>query len=481
MQLRAIAIAFAFSGCAQLFGIEETSSGGGGSIAVRLQRVSVGASVEFNPLDVGTNLPAFLVADSADPSGVRKIASGPAEPGRWLAPVGKVEGVIYSYPDVPAPRLLSFPGFSRPDLRASVNIYEHPNPKPAPSPADVAVVVTLPTPSKATESFSVEVVGAWVYYSIPQPPPGTNTLSLSVPYTAFQSYTGGSVGQIAPQDVIALLRRDSGTLTGQLVVTGIEQTSATIPLQGTLAPVTPNQTFSATVSSASVANRFAAQKPTITSAVTQTYRVEASPGYALGMPVGFSLANGDIAPADPTTINAPYANPFSAQWHPVASHIATAQRSFNIGGTTAVLTSFLQALSEANPSPALNMAAGLPTMTTINDIPLNADGMTVPLNVNGPVYVDVKADRTDNSVYEVTVVEIAVVESQITRTVVASTTGVDPHLPLPPGVLQAGHTYYLAVRCTAGGYTEAASGNLQTFALPVSIGYQEGAVFTVGA
>lgn len=478
--LRPIGIALLCSGCAQVLGIDETSSSG--AISVRLQRVSVGASVEFNPLDVGTEQPTFLVRDLAQPSGVRLVDTRAAESGRWVASTDAVEGVLYSYPDNPIPHLLWFPKFSGTDLRAYVTKYEHPNPQPAPSPPpNVTISVGLTSQYRATESFAVGAVGAWVQYSVPAPIVGDVVLSNATSYSAFQPFgeIGGSVGQITAQDVVALLRYESTpagvvNLTGQLSVPAFDQTSDPMNLTGTLIPIGAGQlqSLGATIAAVDAAGRFTAQVPAIPPPV-QSWRVDAAPGYALGRHVGFLLAAGPIAP-DATAISATYANPFSPQWHPTVTYTAVAERTYNIGAIAIPMRSSLQAIAEAGPSISLNMAAGLPTQIAINGMPLTADGIAVNVDVKGPVYAEITSDRTENTLYEVTVVELS--DTGI-RTPVAVVMGIESRLQLPPGVLQPGRSYYLRVDCTAGGYTKATSGNLQTFALPVSHGVQDSAVF----
>lgn len=83
--------------------------------------------------------------------------------------------------------------------------------------------------------------------------------------------------------------------------------------------------------------------------------------------------------------------------------------------------------------------------------------------------------------FDVTVVDIAIVNTSVTRTPILDVAGPAPTLTLPPGTLQAGHTYTLATTCLSGGFVDAAAGDLQTFALPVSIGEVDSAVFTVVA
>jgi hypothetical protein len=52
---------------------------------------------------------------------------------------------------------------------------------------------------------------------------------------------------------------------------------------------------------------------------------------------------------------------------------------------------------------------------------------------------------------------------------------------LPPERLVAGHTYVLTAYCISGGFTGAATGDLQTLAMPYSVGFLDSGVFTVVA
>lgn len=483
--LGAVAIATVCAGCAQVFGIDETSSNNV-SIEIHLQRVSIGASVVVSPLEVGNTPPAFLVEDTSDASGVRRVPASLVEPGRWAAPLKTVEGMVYTPPDS-APRVVMFPKFSGAALTANYVVYEHPNPQPAPPPpADFSINVAIPPyqppgPGGPGENFAFEVPGSWVYYTIPLPAAGATAITIpTLPASAFLRYPtfGGPPVKITTQDAVTLVRRVNGTLTGQLVTTPIDQSTGTTTITGALGAVTPATPFGAALSASAVATRFTAQVPAPSTAAVQEWRVEASPGYAYGAPVGISLANGTFTPTD-TAINGVYGNPFPPQWHSTFSYTASASRTFSIGGAAATMDTRLQMIVEAKPGLTLDMPAGLPTMTAVNGVPLNSDGMTVALDVTKQVTVDIIADRTKNTLYEVTLVEIAVVGSQVTQTPVVTVSGLEPHLPLPPRSMQTGHTYNLRTRCVAGGYTNAAAGDLQATALPFSTGYQEGAVFTV--
>lgn len=267
-------------------------------------------------------------------------------------------------------------------------------------------------------------------------------------------------------------------LTGQLVVPALDQSTGTTAISGVMAPVTATTPFGVAISASAVATRFTAQVPAPTTAATQDWRVQASPGHAFGAPVGVSLANGSFTPTD-TAINGVYGNPFPAQWRATFTYTASATRTFSIGGAAATMATRLQTIDEAKSGLTLDMPVGLPTIITMNGTPLNSDGMTAALDVTKQVMVDITADRTQNTLYEVTLVEIAVVGNQVTQTPLVVVSGTTPHLPLPPRSMQTGHTYNLRTRCIAGGYSGAATGDLQSFALPVSYGYQEGAVFTV--
>src|SRR5689334_21553452 len=95
-------------GCAQLFGIDETTRGGGDdgsppSSSLTIQRVSIGAHLVYAPQDLAGLMGTYLVPDEAAAGAVTRVAATPAEPGQWTAPVAAAAPVFFDLPDFPKP------------------------------------------------------------------------------------------------------------------------------------------------------------------------------------------------------------------------------------------------------------------------------------------------------------------------------------------------------------------------------------------
>ena len=214
------------------------------------------------------------------------------------------------------------------------------------------------------------------------------------------------------------------------------------------------------------------------SGVSLSWRVNAAPGYAVGASAGIQLAGAAFAMADMSFASS-YSNPFAAlPWSAVVTYSTSASRSYTLGGTTVTLTAAMSTSLEPTPGMVLDLPAGL-ALATIGGTALTTDGMTVTLDPTTPIDVELMPDNTTNNQYSVRIDELTVVGMSVTRTPVISVTGPDPQLTLPPRALQTGHTYTLVASCIVGGMPNAASGDLQTFAFPVSGSQADSAVFTV--
>src|SRR5678810_1224784 len=102
-------------GCAQLFGIDETSGGRDAppppSASLTVQRVSIGARLVYAPQDLAGSMGTYLVPDEAAPGGLNRVPAMQAESGRWTAPIAAAAPILYDLPDYPKPiqRILDFP------------------------------------------------------------------------------------------------------------------------------------------------------------------------------------------------------------------------------------------------------------------------------------------------------------------------------------------------------------------------------------
>src|SRR5688500_2095514 len=130
MRLFPAALLLTASGCAQLFGLDETTGAtiDPTRVSLTMQRWSVGASVSKNPLDLTGQTAAFLLDDGA--GNFTKVPGELTAPGVWSAPIETgTPPVLFTLPDVPAPitRLWHVPARDR---RGVLSAFEHPNPQP---------------------------------------------------------------------------------------------------------------------------------------------------------------------------------------------------------------------------------------------------------------------------------------------------------------------------------------------------------------
>ncbi|MGE5181476.1 MAG: hypothetical protein ACM31C_05420 [Acidobacteriota bacterium] len=472
--MRWIAVALACSaGCAQLFGIEETSSGA--SSTLELQRVSVGAMVATAPLDLAA-APSFL-----DATGTTAVTATSTAAGQWSAPVAMPLAAVYTAPDLPMPFQHALE-LGVATQRASFVAFEHPSPQPAPA-STVMVNVTLPGAYASEQTLQVLAVGAWTSHLLAGaelPAVGTAAIATTIPYASFQPVTASPAARITAQDVVVVLRYTGPTLTGQLIVPAFDQSTTSDTIMGTMAAVTPAAPFDAMIDPATAATRLAATMPASTTPAFR-WELDAMPGYSAGALLGVRLDGASLAMTD-TSIAKTYANPFLAQgWGAVLTYEASASRTYMIGTTPVALAASL-AMYVADPQPGLvlDLPAALPKAIALAGQPLAMDGMTVTLDPTQPADVEVTIDNASaSSVYAVTLEEIALVGGTLMRTPVVDVAATGSHLVLPPNVLQPGHTYTLIASCVAGGYPNAASGDVQTFSLPASVGTASSAVFTV--
>ncbi len=214
--------------------------------------------------------------------------------------------------------------------------------------------------------------------------------------------------------------------------------------------------------------------------VSLSWQVNAAPGYSVGSSAGIELAGGAIAMTD-MSFSSSYSNPFAAlPWSAMLTYTAVATRTFTLGGNAVSLSSSLSSSVEPSPGMTLDFPVGL-APATIAGSTLTDDGTTVTLDPTTATDVVLGPDVVANTQYVARLDEITVVGMSVTRTPIISVQGSDPHLTLPPHVLETGHTYTLVTTCVAGGTPNAMAGDLQTFALPVSTGSVDNPVFTVAA
>ena len=489
MRLFPAALLLTASGCAQLFGLDETTGAtiDPTRVSLTMQRWSVGAAVSKNPLDLTGQTAAFLLDDGA--GGFTEVPGENTAPGVWSAPIAEgTPPVLFTLSDMPAPltRLWQMPARDR---RGGFTAFEHPNPQPPLPASSIMLTATLPTMYASTESFRIEAIGAWtartlVAGELPAPDVGNTTITAALPYDSFARMTGAPAARITSQDVVIVERYVGNLLTGVYQVPPFDQTDGADPMTASLVAVPANKSLTATVMPATYTQRFSAVRPAVTS-VGQSWSINASPGWSIGSNAGPRLHAGGVAATD-SMITTMFGNPFeSLDWRALIQLTTQSTRTHMFQGMAAMtLSSAMYTVAEPTGALVFDMPAGLPINIRANEVPLSTDGMTVALDLTKPVEIDAITDKPNGTVYLVTLYEVALGMDGTTvdRTAIidALTTG-EPTLTLPAKLFQVGSYYYLDFRTIQGGYTNAAMGDLQTLSLPYSVSRADSAVFQVVA
>lgn len=475
------------SGCAQLFGLDETSGPDVDAtlVSLTMQKWSVGASVSKGPLDLTDHMPTFLADDGA--GNFTRIAGELTEPGVASARIPDgTPGVLFTLPDLPTPyaRLWQMPARHRRGLFAA---FEHPNPQePLPN-SEIVLTATLPSAYMSNEVFRLEAIGAWTGRAVAPAEPAdglATTITSTMPYSSFVALTPSPPARITSEDVVVLERYVGNQLTGVYQVPPFDQTDGPDAINANVVAVPANKPLIATVTPTTYSERFSAVRPAV-SGLTQSWVVTAAPGWAIGSTTGPRLHGGSVAAMD-TMISTMFGNPFeSLDWRSMFQLTVAATRTYMFEDTAAMtLSSSMYTVAEPSDMLVLDMPAGLPINIRANEVPLSTDGMTVPLDLTKAVAVDAILDKPNCTVHVVTLYKVALAEDMmsVVRTIVVdvATTG-EPKVLLPPDLFEVGSSYYFDVRCMQGGYLDAATGDLQTVTLPYAVSRADSAVFEVVA
>ncbi len=468
--MRAAAIAIVCSGCAQLAGIKDTT-GPSGQISLSLDRSYVGAAIVTQPLDLA--MPPVVIL----PSSTVTMTAG--APGQWSARASSAQGVLYTGTDLPTAYQHEL------DLgatqRATEIVYGDPGAQPPPANAMLMLNVTLPGTYAATQTLEVLAVGTWAQHALGPgevPALGASTSTPTLAYSSFLPMTNQSpLVAITMADQVLVLRYTGQTLTGQLIVPPFDQTGMD-PITGTMAAVTPNTPFDATIDPMAVATRLGTVQPA-GSAFASSWRLDASPGYALGTTLGVELDGASLVQTQ-TSIATSYANPFaSLKWKPILTYTCSSSRTFMVGSTQVTFASTMTQQVDPASGLKLDLPVALPQSVSLAGTPLATDGMTATVDPTTPLDVSVTTDGMPADVYALGLIDLVSSGSTVMTVPVIQLYSLGTDFTLPPNVLQAGHTYVLRAGALAGGNTNAATGDLETFTFPASYGIATSGVFTV--
>ena len=477
----------AATGCAQIFGLDVTSSPDAdpSRVSLTMSRWSVGAAISKNPLDMSKETAQFLVDDGTM---FTPFAAELRTVDTWSAPIPTgTPAVKFSLPDLPKPytRLWMQPARDR---RGVFIAFEHPSPQPPLPNSTIQVMATLPSPYASNESFQVQAIGAWMARGIvtadglPDPITNPTTFNVTLPYSSFTQMSASPKARITSLDTVVLLRYVANKLTGVYQSPPFDQSDGMDTIMASMLAVQPIKTLSAVAMPSVYGQRFSAVRPAV-SGQGQSWLLTAAPGWSIGQTAGPRLDAATIAATD-TSFTAMYGNPFeSLDWRAMFSVASGTSRTHMFMDTIAMtLGATMQTIAEPTGTITIDFPAGLPINIRANQTPLSTDGMMLPLDLSKPVEVDAILDKPGATLYVVTLVECTPNSdaTAVDRTIVvdALVTG-EPKVRFPPDMFKVGSWYYLNFNVINGGFVNAASGDMQMYTLPSSASRADSAVFQV--
>lgn len=466
------------AGCAQLFGIDNTTgrADSGNALTLSVQRVSVGASPVKAPQDLTGQTAAFLVGDA---TGLTPTAATIAGPGTWTAdiPTGNPPA-LFTLPDMPmGNHYWALPSRA---MRGNFVAFEHPNATAPSATSQIALNVTLPA-AYTSETLIVYAVGAWMNHVLAGaevPAASATTAAATIPYSTFTPASPAvTPSRITASDIVLVLEYAGADLTGVLQAAQFDQTDGTDNVVGTMVAVAHDKTLNIPLTA--TATRFTAVRPAV-AAPAASWVLSAAPGASVGTSFGPQLLSGTPAAAD-TAVTAMYGNPFeSLGWPAVFSLSSIGTRTYMLNALPVTLSAVVSSEVDASATAAA-FDAGLPTTITLNTTQLTTDGQTVTIDASKPIEITFSPDQATNTLYTVHIDELApnAMATAVDRTTIFKGTSTDHTFDIPSNLLTSGHTYVIRAGCVRGGFPQAASGDLEMFAYPVSYGQLDSGVFTV--
>ncbi|MEO6776863.1 MAG: hypothetical protein ABI467_28255 [Kofleriaceae bacterium] len=485
------------AGCAQLFGLHETSGGADagvppGVVSVEMQLISVGATVTRTPYDV-TNLTAnVLVPDGTSAAGFDRVEAT-AIGDLWSAaiPEGSPPIEINLGLDLPDPFRRLYAVDQR-NLKLLYGLYGHIDDVPAPDAGSLLVTLDLPSPSAAGESVQLYNVGAWANHGFAAGTDytvGATTIGpLAVPYTpaTWGSLSGRPLPAITSADAIVGLRYAGAQLTGAAEFTPFDQSSTgTNTITATMTVVTAAP-LEVQVAPANIDQRLAMPTPK-GETLAMSWSVNAAPGWEIANNTGPQLDAAGIALTDSGAITAPFGNPFAAKgWRSLFTLATHKSRTFavpSLGNLVGTFYCGLNEIAEVAPGLTLDTPAALPIVVSINAMPLAVDGQNIVLDPTKSVELSVLPDKTDALFYQFNIYELrenaamTALENHVAYVAVSNQVMVT----IPNDVFVAGKTYFIRAHAIKGGYPSFSEGDYWTRDLPYAVGFLDAGVFTVSA
>lgn len=462
-------------GCAQLFGLDETTGGGPKPASLSFQRASVGARIVYAPQDLSGSMARYLVPDEAQPTGLASVPATQAEVGQWTSTVMGAAPILFDLPDYPKPILRMF-DFPTPAVKGLFGVLEHPSPEPAPAGATLTVNATLDAAYTGAERFELQTLGSWNTIALAAPAVGAGALAQTFAFTAMTSITGRPLEKLTAADAVVVLRYVGNELRGALRAAPFDQTSANT-IAGTLSPVTIAP-FKVAIDQMDALRRYAAARPPV-GTPTFSWTLRAAPGAQLNIDNGPLLASG--APTSATEISSQAGNPFEPDWPSTLLLQAQATRSYTppSAGLPVTLAANLAQRAVLGPGVELKLPAGFPSKITIGGALLEADGASIPTPTRA---VEVTfTTEAPHTLYQLQLLKLVpnagntalVFEQRL------SMAGAAPRFVLPPELFERGALYTLRAISVQGGFPGLAAGDLTQRELPVATALLDSGVFQV--
>ena len=477
--LCALLLATATSGCAQLFGFDETEPY---QIRLTLVRKHAATTVTEEPMDLTTSTATFLVPDDAAPGGLVEIPAALSGTDTFLASLPGPGGmVLFTNPDDSIRRLWAYPA---PEQRAAFTYLDRGLvPEPAPAMAQLDLNVTLDVAYTA-EALWFYAVGPWAYRSFPELPVATATTwdPPPIPWanTAFAQVQNRPLERIRATDSLWIMRYAGAQLAGAKQITAFDQQDGVDTITDTLATVPLDRTLNAQFATTAPGPRFAATSPAVGS-LGMSWGVIAAPAAEIGYGTGPQLHAGGLAEADPGALMVMYGNPFP--WGEVVSFGASESRVYTPVAPLMPTTLYAGMYSYMAPTEGMvfDLPQGLPLLVSIDGRALTADGTTVTIDRTTAFEVGFTLDREDAcDFYGLRFDELVDtgggVLGRISR---LQLNGLEPRWRVPNAELTTGATYVMQASCSLDGTPGLASGDLVTRTWPVHGSYFDSAVFTV--
>lgn len=491
------------AGCAQLFGIDTTSSNDAGvpvdasptSVTMQVQRLSEGPSPTRSAYDVST-LPAnFLVSDSSA-MGFHRVASIAAGD-TWSAeiPDGTPAMEVTLGLDIPDQfrRLYSLP---QRNIKLLYGIYEQAGAVPAPAAGTITATLNLSTPASApvmappVESYQLYCVGSWARYGLPFTDGVASITQAMIPFNNanWGNISGRPFTKITALDTMLGLKWSA---TGQLLAAAefpaFEQTAGDVVITANMTNVTATA-MDVHTSPSTIGSRLAMPTPAATSAVAIGWSTNASPGWEIANAAGPQLAAGSLLTTDSGALTAPFGNPFASKgWKTTFSYNSNKSRQYavpQLGNLPATFYTGINSIYELSAGLTVEPAAALPVLVSINSKPMTTDGLTVTIDPAKAVTLTMVTDYTmpaptfyQYNIYELRENAASTLEAHVAYVVVSD----KPTTSIPSDAFTAGKTYWVRAHTINGGYPSFAAGNFWDRNLPYSVGYLDSGLFTAAA